>query len=214
MKKYIKASTYHGYAIPDNQVIRVTLYLYPLIYIDDDSTVQVSASISYDGKRYHTDVNPNRRINGPLTDVDEVISADLEYELKSFYDDCEFLITNRGFTILDRYRSNESKKSEYFFIYGMDDDPCGVLIFDVRISDHGLDAVVPEHKKLEMYNQLKLDKIIDEHIAIENINFKVESVLVGHIKDDSWDKAFYRVDLKLRQLRNRIRAKLNEMRHS
>lgn len=213
MKRYIKGTTYTGYDIPEENVIRITLNLYPLIYRDsNEEIVKVSAAVTFDGKRYHTDVNPDRRMNGPLSDVDQVLSSDLEQELKSFYDDCEFLIETRGFKILDRYRSNESKKSEYFFIFGMNDDPCGVLIFDVRISDHGLDAIVPEEKKKEIYDKLRLDKIIDEHITPENINFKVESVLIGNVEDDSWDRAFYRVDLKLKQLRNRIRVKLNEMR--
>ena len=65
----------------------------------------------------------------------------------------------------------------------------------------------------EIYEKLKLDKIIDESILPENINFKIESILIGNVEEDSWDRAFYRVDLKLRQIRNRIRAKLNEMRN-
>lgn len=210
MKKYIKSNAYN---FPDSNIIRVTLSLYPLIYDYTAEESKISASVSFDGKRYHTDVNPSRLINGPLSDVDEVLSPDLEKELKSFYDDCEFLIENRGLKILDRYRSNESKKSEYFFIFGMNNDPCGVLIFDVRISDHGLDATIPDEKKAEIYEKLKLDKIIDESILPENINFKIESILIGNVEEDSWDRAFYRVDLKLRQIRNRIRAKLNEMRN-
>lgn len=198
-----------------DDVVKVVMYLRPIIYEDSDfivdfenSNVSASVYLAPDG-RYHTDVNPDRRINGPLSKKGEELSSPIKDEWDSFLDDCKFLVKENGFTIIDTDRSETSKKSEYIILFGMNDNPCGSLVFDLRISDHPFDATFPEEYQDIAYEYLTINKILDGTATKAGIDFCVEGVLVGGVKHDSWDRAFYRVDLKLKQIRRRIRKRLN-----
>lgn len=195
--------------IRDENFIKVTMYLKPIIY---DSAEVLSSVYQDDKHRYHTDVNPSRRINGPLSGVGEELEPPIREELDSFIEDCRFLIKELGFTIISQTTSEDSKKSEYFIIFGMNDEPCGTLVFDLRISDHPLDATFPEEAKDEALEYLKINNVLDGTATKAGIDFAVEKVTIGSVSEDSWDKAFNRLFNTLKGIRNKIRARLNSRR--
>lgn len=209
MKRYIR-STHELIlgSIPQENILYVTVYLRPEIYIDSEI---VLGSVIYDKikKSYQTDVNPSRRINGPLSDYGEELEPPIQEEYDEFIDDCAWLIDNSGFTILKRSRSTDSKKSEYIVVFGMKDEPCGAIVFDLRISDHPLDTTFPEELKDEALNLLKMNKVLDESATKAGINFRVEKVTVGKVTDDTWNRAFDRLGNVLDGMRIRVRKQIN-----
>lgn len=197
--------------LPDNNIIHIIMYLHPVIYGSSD----VVASVTYDEqhRRFHTDT-PYRPINGPLSGPGEELTGPIREEWDSFIDDCKWLVNELGFTIISTNTSEESKKSEYLIVFGMKDDPCGEIVFDLRISDHPFDATFPDELKKYALEYLKMNKVLDGSASEAGITFQVEKVLVGATKSDSWDNAFYRLQLLLTKMRRRIRSRLNIKRNS
>ena len=120
-----------------------------------------------------------------------------------------WLIREVGFTVIKQTRSEDSEKSEYVIIYGIDDTPCGTLVYDLRISDHPFDAQFPEELKDEVVQYLNIHKILDDTAAKAGIDFQVEKVTVGSVINDTWDRAFNRLYKKLKEIRRKIRVRLN-----
>lgn len=213
MKKEIKSTTSllnSLNSILEDNIIRITMYLHPIIYADSAVVEEVIEGAIYIDKRnkYHTDVNPYREINGPLSAYGEELEPPISDEYNSFVKDCRQLVEAYGFTVITQYRSQESKKSEYIVVFGIDDTPCGAVIYDLRISDHPFDATFPEELKDYVLSYLQMNKILDESATKAGINFSVEKVTVGSVKHDTWDRAFNRLDRKLRNMRNNIQKQL------
>lgn len=213
MKKLIHAKTALSDAeqllknIPKSNIIKVTMFLRPEIYLDSEA---ITGSVNWDSvqKKYYTDVNPSRIINGPLSNYGEELEPPIKEEYDGFIEDCAWLIDNSGFFIISRYTSTDSEKSEYIIVFGMDDDPCGSIVFDLRISDHPLDAEFPEELKDDVLQYLKINKVLDESATKAGINFRVEKVTVGAVKDDTWGRAFDRLGNKLDLMRRKVRKQL------
>lgn len=193
----------------ENNTIHIVMYLRPIIYSD---LAPIAAATHYDSKdrRYHTDINPARVINGPLSGPGEELEPPISEEWDNFVEDCIWLVKELGFTIISKNRSDDSKKSEYVIVYGIDNTPCGTIVYDLRISDHPFDATFPEELKSIALEQLKMDKVIDGSATAAGIDFQVEKVTVGSVRNDSWDKAFNRIYLKLKEMRRKVRTRLNE----
>lgn len=188
--------------------IRVTMYLYPLLF-ENSKIVLGSVSYNKSKRQYHTDVNPYRVINGPFTEWGNELEPPIKDEYESFLDDCRWLINEVGFTILKQYRSTESKKSEYIVVFGIGDKPCGSIVYELRISDHPLDVSFPEDIKDEVLELLKMNKVLDGSATKAGIDFAVEKVTVGVVINDTWDKAFNRLHTKLKQMKNSISKRNN-----
>lgn len=191
--------------LAENQ-IKITMYLKPVIY--DSASVLGSVFFDKNKHRYHTDVNPARQINGPLSGPGEELEPPIREELNNFIEDCRFLLKELKFTIISQHTSEDSKKSEYFIVFGMNDEPCGTLVYDLRVSDHPLDATFPEESKDEVLEYLKMNNILDGSASKAGIDFVVEKVTIGSVNEDSWDKAFNRLFNTLKSMRNKIRARL------
>lgn len=191
--------------------IRVVMYLRPEIYANSEV---VTGAVHYDSvrRKYQTDVNPYRRINGPLSDYGEELEPPIQDEYNEWIEDCVFLIQEAGFTILQRHRIDDSKKSEYIIVFGIRDTPCGSIIYDLRLSDHPLDATFPEELKEEVLEKLRIEHILDESATKAGINFRVEKVTVGSVKNDTWSRAFDRLGNILDKMRRTIRKRLNSQR--
>ena len=204
MKKYIKSTM----KLPE---IKVTLYIKPIIYMDSD--IFSSLKLVYDKEKHRkvwkSDNNPSRIINGPLSGPGEELEQPIRDEYERFLQDCDFVIKDTGFTIIDKKRSTESKKSEYLLLFGIDDTPYGRLVFDFRISDHTLDKYeFPEGWKDVALKYLKMNKILDSDFEKHRIDFMVDKVLVGNVADDTWNKALNRLYDRLLKLRLRIRKRM------
>lgn len=197
--------------------IKVNMYLRPIIYEDFwsvcDQNLNLSdavlGSVIYDDtkKRYVTDVNPERLINGPLSEYGQQLENPVKGEYNEFKKDCVWLVKELGFTVIKQYTSLDSKKSEYVVMFGLDDDPCGTLVYDLRISDHPFDATFPEELKDEAVEYLKMNNVLDGSATKAGIDFEVEKITVGTVRSDTWDKAFNRLYIKLNQMRNAIRVR-------
>lgn len=200
------------YNLSGEYVIHVVMYLRPEIYMN---SALVTASVNYDAKsrKYHTDVNPNRRINGPLSDYGQELEPPIKEEYDKFIDDCVWLVEELGFTVIKRFRSTDSEKSEYIILFGIDNQPCGLMVYDLRISDHPLDATFPEEFKDEALEFLEMQKVLNESATKAGINFRVEKVTVGSVANDSWDRAFDRLFNKLKQMKRRIKTLLKTRNH-
>lgn len=196
----------------DENTIHVTMYLKPEIFMNSGL---VTASVNYNNsdKKYHTDINPYASINGPLSNYGELLEPPIKEEYEAFIDDCIFLIEAAGFTIISKKTSTNSTKSRYILMFGMKDNPCGSVIFDLRISDHPFDVSFPEELKDEALEYLKMNKVLDESATKAGINFVVEKVTVGSVKNDTWDRAFGRLDRLLTRMRRRVRKELNIRQH-
>lgn len=210
MKRYIKSTSATLEELsqdinPDN-IIHITMYLHPTIFADSQV---VTAAISYDenNKRYHTDVNPSRVINGPLPEYGEELETPIRQEYDAFIEDCVELVDMFGFTIIARNRSEDSGKSEYLLLFGMKDKPCGLIVYDLRLSDHPFDATFPEEFKEKAMEYLTMNKILDDSASRAGINFEVEKVTIGAVNNDTWDKALNRLFLRLKRMRNKIQQK-------
>lgn len=182
--------------------IRVTMYLHPIIY--SDSVIFSSVAYNKSEHRYHTDVNPDRIINGPLSSYGEDLVSPIKEEWESFIGDCKWLVEEYGFTIISTNWSVDSKKSEYIILFGIEGRPCGTLVYDLRLSDHPFDAVFPDEYKSDALDYLKMNKIIDGSATEAGIEFQIEQILVGHHKDDTWDKAFTRLGILLRRMKAKV----------
>lgn len=205
MKKYIYAKESNISAGLES--IRVVMYLRPEIYLN---SAVVTSSVKWDNdkKKYYTDVNPDRRINGPLSDYGQELESPIKEEYNAFIEDCIWLIEECGFKIIKRTTSTDSKKSEYVTVFGMNDNPCGSLIFELRLSDHPLDVSFPEDLKDEVLEYLKMENILNDSASKAGINFRVEKVTVGSVANDSWERAFDRLYIKLKQMRKKVRTRL------
>lgn len=189
----------------NDDVIRITLYIKPIIYSVSD--IAASYSFNEKTKKYETGINKERIINGPLSNYGEFLVPPIADEFKEFQEDCLLLIQEYGFTVIDHYVSTDSKKSEYTIVYGTTKNgkPYGYLIFDIRVSDHPFDAKFPDELKPVVLEYLKMNKIIDGSATEAGIDFVVDKVTVGSVVDDTWDKAFNRLDDLLYKLKRRIR---------
>lgn len=209
MKRYVR-SNFQAVLnlIPKQNIINVTVYIRPEIYLNSEV---VLGSVVYDKvkKAYTTDVNPYRKINGPLSEYGDELEPPIREEYNEFIEDCAWLIDNSGFEIIKRMTSEDSKKSEYIIVFGMKDDPCGSIIFDLRISDHPLDANFPEDLKDEVMDLLQMNKVLDESATKAGINFRIEKVTIGVSKDDTWARAFDRLGTLLDRMRVRVRKQIN-----
>lgn len=188
-----------------NTRIEVVMYLHPIIY--DSSDIFGAVEFNEGDKRYHTDINPSRVINGPLSGPGEELENPIKEEWDSFIEDCKFIIRETGFTIIESERSQESNKSEYVLMYGIENAPCGTIVFDLRISDHPFDATFPEEYKDKAIEYLKDNKILDGEATQAGIDFQVEKVIVGAVREDSWDRAINRLYDLLKRLRRKIRVR-------
>lgn len=198
-------------SISPDRIIRITMYLHPVVYVDSE-VIEGAMYVDRGGKN-HTDVNPYREINGPLSEYGEELEPPISDEYDAFIRDCKQLVESYGFTIIKQYRSEESKKSEYIVVFGIDDTPYGAVIYDLRISDHPFDATFPDELKEYVLNYLQMNKILDESATEAGINFSVEKVTVGSVKHDTWDRAFNRLDRKLKNMRNSIKKQLNAIKN-
>lgn len=206
-KTIIKAS---NSALP---TITITMYLYPTIY---DDLEEVIANVKYDPRqdKYITDINPARTINGPLSDYKQELENPIKDEYESFIRDCKWVVQDAGFTIITTERSIDSKKSEYLLVYGVGKTPCGRLIYDLRLSDHPFDAKFPEHLKDTALEYLKINSIIDGTAEKAGIDFAIEKVTVGTVRDDTWQRAINRLYRKLKQMRDAIQHRLHREENS
>lgn len=195
----------------NNATIVITMYLKPIIWSDSpfilDGVKEVAASVSYapgDKKHpYHTDVNPVRIINGSLSKFGEQLESPIKEEWEHFIEDCKFLVTEVGFTIIESKLSESSEKSEYILCFGMDNKSCGTIVFDLRISDHPFDATFPDKWKTAALEYLKMNKVLDDKAAEAGIDFVVEKVIIGNVYNDSWGRAFDRLYDKLRSMKRK-----------
>ena len=191
------------YDINKDNILTITFCTNPIVV----APRPIAATKYYDpkDKRYHTDINPNRVIEGPLSDENVPLTGDLADEWKLYIDDCHDLIETVGFIIFDQDPAPQSPKSHYFILYGMKDAPFGLLVFDLRISDHSnSDIEFPVSSMQDAYNKLKKLGIIDPAVALDDIAFPVENVLVGSVKHDSWDRAFNRLYNHLQKMRRKV----------
>lgn len=207
MKKYVKCNE----AITDTSIV-VTMYLRPIIYADfavtDTSDVSIASAVYVDDKhKYHTDINPDRIINGPLSEYRQELTPPISDEWDGFVEDCKWLVKELGFTIIKSKRSEESKKSEYVIFYGVDDKPCGTLVYDLRISEHPFDAAFPEEFKDIALEYLQMHKVLDGSATKAGIDFQVEKVTVGSVKYDTWDRAFTRLYYLLKKIRKQVQIR-------
>ena len=123
-----------------------------------------------------------------------------------------WLIKEAGFTIIDRHTSTSAEKSEYVVVFGIDNTPCGSLVYDICISDHPFDAKFPEELKGKALEYLKMENILDGTASKVGIDFSVEKVTIGSVKDDTWDRAFNRLHDVLKRLRNKVQLRLRNER--
>ena len=211
MKRYVKQTPQQD----DTTTIHVTMYLHPIIYQGSKFLKDIQtpiASSGYLGKdeKYHTTVNPERVINGPLSAYGEELENPVAEEWESFVEDCKWLIKELGFTIIKSERSNVSNKSEYVLLYGLEDEPCGTLVYDFRISDHPFDAVFPEEYKKAALEYLKTENILDGSATEAGIDFQVEKVTVGTVRYDTWERAYNRLYILLKKVRKNIRIRYKD----
>lgn len=194
--------------LSDEDTIHIVMYLYPIIY--SDIAIYASAGYNPNDKKYHTDVNPTRVINGPLSGPGEELEPPISDEWEAFIADCVWLVKELGFTVIHTEKSENSKKSEYVITYGIDKTPCGTIVYDLRISDHPFDVTFPEELKDVALEHLKINNVLSGDATKAGIDFQVEKVTVGSVRNDSWDRAFNRVYLKLKEMRRKVRTRLNE----
>ena len=201
MYRYIKADMS---TLPQ---IHVNFYIEPVFH--EDSEIFSAVEKVYDEKSrkyvYKSDNNPDRKFTGPLTQTGEELEQPIRGEFESFIEDCEWIIKDNGFTIIDKKQSTESKKSEYFLFIGLGDKLCGTFVVDFRVSDHVLKKYVfPEEWKDRALEYLKMNNIVDKDFTKEKIDFKFDHVTIGTVVDDTWDGALNRIYRRLKSLRTNI----------
>lgn len=191
------------YDINDNNVLTVTFCINATVV----APMPIAATKYYNpkDKRYHTDVNPKRVIEGPLSDENVPLVGDLANEWNLYIADCRDLIETVGFIVLDQDPIPQSPKSHYFIVYGMKDQPFGLLVFDLRISDHSnSDLEFPVSSMQDAYAKLKKFGVIDNAVTMDDIEFSVENVLVGSVKHDTWDRVFNRLYNYLQKMKRSV----------
>lgn len=199
--RYIKSDENSG------NTITVTMYLQPIVYYDS----KISAAVYIDEKgHYHTDVDLERIIDGPLSVKGQELENPVKKEFDEFKEDCVFLIKELGFTIIKQKTSTDSKKSEYILVFGIDDKPCGTLVYDIRISDHTIKELkFPEELKNEALEYLKMNHVVSGIAEKAGIDFSVKEIIVSGVKHDTWDRAFNRLYSLLKLLRKKVQIRLN-----
>ena len=205
MKRYSKSKC-------DN-IINITMYLHPIIYENSEMLIDhISAAVTFNRakNRYHTDINPSRIINGPLSDYGQELEPPIKDEWESLITDCKWLVRELEFVEITSSRSTESGKSEYVSVFGLDGNECGTLVFDLRLSDHPFDADFPDDYKDIAVEYLTMHNILGGNATKAGIDFSVEQIIVGSVKNDTWDRALERLYLLLRRLKRKIRHRLNE----
>lgn len=200
MKKYVTANA------DNTSTINVSIFIEPIFYED----TPLIASIEKIGNKWITDNNPSRILNGPLSDSGQELEPPIKDEYERFIRDCKDMIKLSGFTIIDSMRSTVSNKSEYVIFFGMNDAPCGKVVVELRISDHVLDKYeFPPYVQQKALEYLKMNKIIDGSATEANIDFQIEKVVVGGIKNDTWARALVRLSNILDAVRVKIRKAIN-----
>ena len=210
MKIYAKHSAEMNTELDSNasdlSITKVVIYLHPIVY---DNSESILGAVTKTGRKYHTSVNPNRVINGPLSNYGEELENPIIQEYETFIEDCKLVIKDYGFTIIKQYRSEDSGKSEYVAVYGIEGRPCGTLVFEIRISDHPFDATFPEELKDEIVEYLNMHSVMDGEAAKAGIDFQIEKVTVGSVKNDSWDRALNRLAQVLNRMKKSVIRRLN-----
>lgn len=199
MKLYAKSSEKELYKL------YVTIELTPEL----EDGKPVVATITYKDSRRHkyvTDVNPDRIMNGPLSDFDQPLNAQLRAECSEFLADCTRIVQYEGFEIVTQYDSLDSKNSEYsVIVFGVDGKPYGEIIFNIRVSDHYLDNMkVPENVKQQAESDSRVADNSNEYIV-----WSLRNIVVGGVRNDTWQKALDRFTIALNSCRNDVRRKIN-----
>lgn len=198
MKLYVRSSD-SKLGFP---VIRIQVWIEPILYEDSD----ILSAVEYKDDKWVSDNNSSRIINGPLSGPVEELEPPISDEYDKFIEDCKFIVEHCGFTIIHCERSDTSNKSEYILLFGMNDHPYGKLIFDFRISDHPLDSYnFPDRLKKIAEQYLTMNNILDGTASSKGIDFQIEKVLVGSVKNDTWDRAINQLANRLNAIRNKIR---------
>ena len=200
MVKYIKTDK------SNLQTINVTIFIEPIFYED----TPLIASVEKIGNKWITDNNPSRILNGPLSNSGQELEPPIKDEYERFIRDCKDMIQLSGFTIINSMRSTVSNKSEYVIFFGMNDEPYGKVVVELRISDHVLDKYeFPSYLRQKALEYLKMNKILDGSATEANIDFQIEKVVVGGIKNDTWARALIRLGNILDAVRVKIRKIIN-----
>lgn len=76
-----------SYTVDSYDTIKVVMYLRPLIHVDSEI---ILGSVYKDDihSKYHTDVNPDRLINGPFSDWGQELEPPIQAEYDAFIDGC------------------------------------------------------------------------------------------------------------------------------
>ena len=197
MKRLVRTRTEMG-------VIQVTMYLKPIMYENSETCAAVSKD--HPSGKIVTDA-PYRVINGSLSGPGEALEPPISKEWDHFIEDCRWLVKEDGFTIIKSDTSVDSMKSEYILVFGLKDEPCGTLVYDMRISDHPFDATFPDELKEFAVNYLRMNNVLDGSATQAGIDFQIEKVTVGSVKNDTWDRALNRLHDKLRKMRSAVRIR-------
>ena len=206
MKFTVKvSSSYTG--IP---TIHIQMFIKPIFY--EDSRIASSVEFNKNTKKWVSDNNPSRIINGPLSGPGEELGSPISEEYDRFIKDCKFVIEQCGFIIIHSERSDTSNKSEYILMFGMKNKPYARLVFDFRISDHALKGQhFPDSFKEKAKEYLTMNHILDGTAQEQGIDFQVDHVLVGNVHNDTWNKALNRLADRLKILKSKVQiaAKLH-----
>lgn len=199
MKFTVKASSsYTG--IP---TIHIQMFIKPIFYEDS----RTASSVEFDKytKKWVSDNNPSRIINGPLSGPGEELGSPISEEYDRFIEDCKFIIKQCGFIIIHSERSDTSNKSEYILMFGMKNKPYGRLVFDFRISDHALkEQHFPDRFKEKAKEYLTMNHILDGTAQEQEIDFQVDKVLIGNVHNDTWNRALNRLAGRLKILKSKV----------
>lgn len=187
----------------DIPTIHVQMFIRPIFY--ENSRIASSVEFDKDKKKWVSHNNPSRTINGPLSGPGEELGSPISEEYDRFIEDCKFIIEQCGFIIIHSERSDTSNRSEYIWVFGMKNKPYGRLVFDFRISDHALKGQqFPDSFKEKAKQYLTMNHILDGTAQEQGIDFQVDRVLVGNVRDDTWNRALNRVAGRLEVLKSRV----------
>ena len=199
MRSTVKASS----SYTDIPTIHVQMFIRPIFY--ENSRIASSVEFDKDKEKWVSDNNPSRIINGPLSGPGEELGSPISEEYDRFIEDCKFIIEQCGFIIIHSERSDTSNRSEYIWVFGMKNKSYGRLVFDFRISDHALKGQqFPDSFKEKAKQYLTMNHILDGTAQEQGIDFQVDRVLVGNVRDDTWNRALNRVAGRLEVLKSRV----------
>ena len=199
MRFPVKASS----SYTDIPTIHVQMFIRPIFY--ENSRIASSVEFDEDKKKWVSDNNPSRIITGPLSGPGEELGSPISEEYDRFIEDCKFIIEQCGFIIIHSERSDTSNRSEYIWVFGMKSKPYGRLVFDFRISDHALKGQqFPDNFKEKAKQYLTMNHILDGTAQEQGIDFQVDRVLVGNVRDDTWIRALNRLAGRLEVLKSRV----------